>query len=110
MNIKGLDLLNKLNNTNNTFLGATGAIIKNSAESKMKTLNSFVQVIPIKMCQIIEEKRPLSAPKKKKKRKINIIKYLLKIKRKKNLKKFPVLIKILNYLKKKLNLPEQINF
>ena len=100
MNIKGLDLLNKLNNTNNTFLGATGAIIKNSAESKMKTLNSFVQVIPIKMCQIIEEKRPLSAPKKKKKKNKHY-KIFAKNKKKKELKKISSTDKDIKLFEKK---------
>ncbi len=100
MNIKGLDLLNKLNNTNNTFLGATGAIIKNSADSKMKTLNSFVQVIPIKMCQIIEEKRPLSAPKKKKKKNKHY-KIFAKNKKKKELKKISSTDKDIKLFEKK---------
>ena len=87
MNNNGFDLLYNLNNKNNTFISLSGTLIKNVPEPKMKTLNSFMKVIPIKMNQgLIEEPRPLSAPKKKKKKNKHI-KILAKNKKKKESKK-----------------------
>ncbi len=87
MNNNGFDLLYNLNNKNNTFISLSGTIIKNVPEPKMRTLNSFMKVIPIKMNQgLIEEQRPLSAPKKKKKKNKHI-KILAKNKKKKESKK-----------------------
>ena len=87
MNNNGFDLLYNLNNKNNTFISLSGTLIKNVPEPKMRTLNSFMKVIPIKMNQgLIEEPRPLSTPKKKKKKNKHI-KILAKNKKKKESKK-----------------------
>ena len=70
MNNNGFDFLYQINNKNNTFMSLSGTMINNIPDQKAKTLKSFMKVIPLKINPSLNEiLRPLSAPKKKKKKK-----------------------------------------
>ena len=87
MNNNGFDFLYQINNKNNTFMSLSGTMINNIPDQKAKTLKSFMKVIPLKINPSLNEiLRPLSAPKKKKKKNKHIRISAKNIKKKENKK------------------------